>query len=289
MKLTPHQGQEEDDDPREQADNPGAQQPATEKGHQARQQGPQKGAENRAQHAAHDEYEQRGHAQDVIQGHGREPGEIRLRLGQGFALDEPAQSIHPGLDATGEIALLEARGDGFGDDPLGDGIRNRPLQAIAHLDAQGPVVLGHQQQHAVIHPLAPQLPGFRHPQAELLDGLGLGGGHQQHRQLRALGLLQLGQSGLQGLPGSSVQGASEIGNPALQDRHRHLSPGLSQPQDEAQGQPPEQSGGGQDEAIRQSGLRTGNKRRNEGLARTEGIIRSPRPGARLAIMRARKA
>ena len=78
-----------------------------------------------------------------------------------------------GGDAAGEIAALEFRRDVLVDDALGGDVGQRAFEAIADLDAQMPVVLGDDQQRAVVDLLAADLPGLRDPDRELLDGLGL--------------------------------------------------------------------------------------------------------------------
>ena len=55
---------------------------------------------------------------------------------------------------------------------LRGGIGQRAFQAVAHLDAQRAIVLGDQQQRAVVGLRAPELPGLGHADRVLLDGLG---------------------------------------------------------------------------------------------------------------------
>ena len=55
------------------------------------------------------------------------------------------------------------------------------------------VILGDQQERAVIHALAPELPGIDDADAELLDGFRLRGRHDQHHKLRALAGLEGGE------------------------------------------------------------------------------------------------
>ena len=71
-------------------------------------------------------------------------------------------------DAAAEIAGLEARRDGVGDDDLGQRVGQRAFQPVADLDAHPPLVRRDQQQHAVVLGLLAELPG-----AEQLVGVGL--------------------------------------------------------------------------------------------------------------------
>ncbi|MNY49210.1 hypothetical protein D3C86_1846080 [compost metagenome] len=86
-----------------------------------------------------------------------------LGRGQRLAADHADHALDAGIDAAIEIALLKARHDDFADDALGRGIVQRAFQAVAHLDAQAAIVLGHDQQGAVVDVPAPQLPLLDYP------------------------------------------------------------------------------------------------------------------------------
>ncbi|KAG0777174.1 hypothetical protein G6F22_012055 [Rhizopus arrhizus] len=77
---------------------------------------------------------------------------------QVFAIDQLDQHAGGVSDAASIVTTAEARHQVFLDDPVGDGIGNRALQAVTGLDAYPSVILGHHQQHAVIHALAADLP-----------------------------------------------------------------------------------------------------------------------------------
>src|ERR1700753_2873931 len=101
---------------------------------------------------------------------------ILLRLGrrQRFAVDHLDNSIDARPDAAGEINALEFRHDELVDDALAGDIGQRAFEPIADLDAKLVVVLGDQQDRAVIDPLAPDLPGIRAADRILFDGLRVG-------------------------------------------------------------------------------------------------------------------
>ena len=61
------------------------------------------------------------------------------------------------------------------DDAVGDRVRQRALQSVAHLDAHPAVVLGHDQVGAVVDALAAELPRVLDADAVLFDLLGLRG------------------------------------------------------------------------------------------------------------------
>ena len=114
------------------------------------------------------------------------------------------------------------RNDGLIDDAVGDGVRQRSLETGAHLDTHAPVILGDQQDDAVLDALAPELPCVGDPDAELLDFLGLGRGHDQHRDLAALLGLEGGELGLDAVDHAARQGSREVGDPRRERRHCDL-------------------------------------------------------------------
>ena len=77
------------------------------------------------------------------------------------------------------------------------GIVQHAFQTITHLYAQRAIILGDQQQRAVIHILAPELPCIDDADAVLFYGLWLRGRHDQHRKLRALLCLEFGKAGIE--------------------------------------------------------------------------------------------
>ena len=117
----------------------------------------------------------------------------RLRRRQLLAVDHPDHAVDAGGNAAGKIAGLEFRRDVLVDDALGGGVGERALEPVADLDAKVTIVLGNDQQRAVVDLLAPDLPGFGDPDRELLDGFLIGGRHDQHRDLAALPRLQIPQ------------------------------------------------------------------------------------------------
>ena len=149
--------------------------------------------ERRPQRAADNEHEdedERIERIDTVEQTGVLPMR-RLRLRQFLAVDDPDHPVDPGGNAAGEIAGLELRRDVLVDDALGGDVGQRAFEAIADLDAQAAVVLGDDEQRAVVDLLAADLPGFRDPQRILLDGLAVGRRHDQHRDLAAFSRLEI--------------------------------------------------------------------------------------------------
>lgn len=136
------------------------------------------------------------------------------------------QAVHAGLDSAIEIALAELRRDPLADDPSGLDVGDGPFQAVADLDAQGAVVLRHQQQDAVVDLLLAQLPFLEGTHRVLLDGIVAGGRDQQHRELRAALGFQGGELLLQVLALVAGKGRGEVGDPRRQRGYRwHIGPG----------------------------------------------------------------
>lgn len=147
---------------------------------------------------------------------------FRVLLG----IDQLHQAVHAGLDSAIEIALAELRRDPLADDPSGLDVGDGPFQAVADLDAQGAVVLRHQQQDAVVDLLLAQLPFLEGTHRVLLDGIVAGGRDQQHRELRAALGFQGGELLLQVLALVAGKGRGEVGDPRRQRGYRwHIGPG----------------------------------------------------------------
>ena len=154
---------------------------------------------------------------------------------QGLAVDHGDHLIDARFDAAVVVPQFEVRGYRLGNDAVGDGVGQRTLETIAHLDAHAPVVLGDDQVGPIVHPLAAQLPCVLDADAELLDVLGLRGGQHQHRDLTALLGLQVRELGLDSGDGLAGQCAREVGDPRSERRHGNLR--LTQTRREQQGQP----------------------------------------------------
>ena len=101
-------------------------------------------------------------------------------------------------------------------------VRDRTLESAPHFDPHLAVVLGDEEQHAVVYAFASELPRVRNADRVLLDLLRLRGRDQQYRDLGAFAALECGELLLQrcALPG--VERAGEIGDSRLERRHRNL-------------------------------------------------------------------
>src|SRR6478672_10866983 len=105
-----------------------------------------------------------------------EPARIRslLRRGQLLAVDHADDALDACGNPAGKIPAPESRRDHFIDDALRRDVVERAFEAVADLDAELAVVLGHDKQGAVVDLLAADLPSFRDPDRILLDGFGRG-------------------------------------------------------------------------------------------------------------------
>ncbi len=120
-----------------------------------------------------------------------------LGLGKRLALDDAQHAVHAGRDAAVVITAAERRHDDFVDDAIGGRIGQRTLEAVTHLDAHAAVLHRHQQQRAVVHAFAAELPRLGDAHRVLLDFFRLGGRHDEHRDLAALRLLERTQLGIE--------------------------------------------------------------------------------------------
>ncbi|MGY4598431.1 hypothetical protein ACVWXL_006177 [Bradyrhizobium sp. GM22.5] len=152
---------------------------------------PNKPPEHGAQDASDD---QRAEQQEVEKRLDVVPiAEIHAARGrrQRLAVDDADHAVDARRDAAGEIAAPEFRRDGFIDDAPRRDVGERALEAVTDLDAQMPVVLGHNEDGAVVDLLASDLPGLRDADRELLDGLRVRRRHDQDGDLAALAHLEV--------------------------------------------------------------------------------------------------
>ncbi len=153
----------------------------------------------------------------------------RLGLRQLLAIGDPHHLVDPGSNAAAEIAGLEFRCDVLVDDALGRDVGERAFEAVTDLDAQAAVVLGDDEQRAVVDLLAADLPGLRDAKRILLDGLAVGRRHDQHRDLAALSGLQVLQRLRQRGDVASRERAGLIDDASRQRRHRDERQGRTGP------------------------------------------------------------
>jgi len=148
-----------------------------------------------------------------------------LRRRQRLTLDELHHLFEAGVDPLIEIAFAEGGCDGFRDDAVGHRVGEHPLETVTHFDADAMIVLGDEQQRAIIdllaaHDAATELPLLDHADRVLRDVLRAGRRYHEYRELRALRRLEGGEllleSGL--LAGGKRPG--EVGNARGERRHR---------------------------------------------------------------------
>ncbi len=120
-----------------------------------------------------------------------------------------------------KITATELGHDVLVDDPVGDGVRERPFEAVTDFDPHLPVLQSDQEQRAVVDTLAAQLPRLRHPERVLLDRLRLGSGDDEHGDLAALRLFESAELGFERSDLVRRQRPGEVGDRRSQRRHRH--------------------------------------------------------------------
>src|SRR5262249_23500013 len=128
-------------------------------------------------HRADDDHEnQTEHDERQDQGDYRAPR--RRRIGAlrrallpflGVTAEHADDVVDAAADAAGDIVGAKARDDRVLDDELGDGVGERALEAVAHLDAHLALAWHHDQQHAVVGVLLPDSPAAAELDAEVLD------------------------------------------------------------------------------------------------------------------------
>ncbi len=140
----------------------------------------------------------------------------------------------PALIPGGELAFTKQRCDVLGDDPARRDVGQRPLEAVAHLDPHLLVVLGDEEQRAVVPALAADLPFLGDPDRIGLDRLGLRRRHDQHRELIGRAGLPVGELRFERLLLRGRQRLREIGDVSAQRRDRQQAVGAGFPRLSAQ-------------------------------------------------------
>ena len=179
--------------------------------------------QHRAQHAGHDDDDEDRHRIGEIDQIGSLPM-LGFRRRQLLSIDQADHPVDAGRDATGEIAGLEFRRDVLIDDAVGNDIAQHALEPVADLDAQMPVILGDDEQRAIVDLLAPDLPGLGNADRELLDGFLARGRHDQDRDLAALARFQILQPIIQRGDVGCRQRSGLVDDAPGERRHRDLGP-----------------------------------------------------------------
>ena len=91
------------------------------------------------------------------------------RRGQRLAVDDADDLFDTDRDAAIEVLALESRQDGLADDAFAGVVVERSLQAIAHLNAHRAIILGDDEDRAVIDSSAAELAFLCHAQRILFD------------------------------------------------------------------------------------------------------------------------
>ena len=102
-----------------------------------------------------------------------------------FAVDEAHHAVDAGIYALIEITVFQVRHDDVADDAFAGDVGQHAFETVADLNPQRAVILGDQEQGAIVHALAAELPLLGHAHRVLLYAFRLGGRHQQHGDLAA--------------------------------------------------------------------------------------------------------
>src|SRR5437667_1677207 len=210
--------------------NNGAYDPSGNSGpHDAAEQALEKRVHQNERDEQHDDRLEIDSAMNAVDDHAR-PGRK-----QTFSLDQLHQRAGPGSDAAVEITGAEVRRYHVAHDPLRDCVGDRALEAAPDLDAQLAIVLGDDEDDAVVDARAADFPRVGDADRVLLDGLGRSRRQHQHRDLAAFSALELAKSPLEILLLRSGERAGEIGHARLERRHRDLGAGGGEAREENAG------------------------------------------------------
>jgi hypothetical protein len=138
-----------------------------------------------------------------------------------LAAEDPLERAGHRDDAAGVVPGGEAGLDGRRQDAARDRVRDLVLQAVPDLEAHLPVVQEGEEDHAVVEPLAPDLPRLGAAHREVLERLALERGHEDRDHLVAGALLDGRQAGIGVGERRRSDHAGEVGEVAAR-RRRHL-------------------------------------------------------------------
>ena len=180
-------------------------------------------AEDRAQNGADDrDDDEQDHDQRLeIEPAGHPVRAFRLARRKGLAFrDDGDDPVDSGVDTGREPAVAERRRDLLADDPRRRDVGQHSLEPVADLDPDLPVVLGDDEQHAVVLPLAADLPLLRDTQRVGLDRFRLRGRHDEHHQLVRRAGFPVGELGFERRDLRRRQGLRLVGDVRRQRRDR---------------------------------------------------------------------
>ena len=123
---------------------------------------------------------------------GAHVGRLRLPFGR-IGGQRGDDVVDAAGDAAVEIPGLESRRDRVRNNDAGDGVGQRPFEAVADLDAHPPLLRRDQKESAVVLLRLAQFPGPEEPVCVGLDLLAAERRHGRHDELNAGLLLEIGQ------------------------------------------------------------------------------------------------
>lgn len=126
---------------------------------------------------------------------------------------------HPGNYPLIEVRLAKVRGNHLADDAAGGQIGEAPLETIADLNSQPPVIVRDQEQGTVVEAALTKPPGLEYLQGVLFKYRPFKGFYGKHGDLGAFLSLEIGEKAIQVLHGNSTEYSGVIVYPAPQWRN----------------------------------------------------------------------
>jgi hypothetical protein len=133
--------------------------------------------------------EQRDYARDRKYGHRRKESRSPLFAGgprplrEGLAFDHLQYCVQSSFDTSSEIAFAEPRHDDFLDDTVRDGVRQNAFKAVADFNAELSILLGDEEDRAVVESLLTDFPRFGDSNAEIFQRITFETWNSKYRDL----------------------------------------------------------------------------------------------------------
>jgi hypothetical protein len=104
-------------------------------------------------------------------------------LREGLAFDHLQYCVQSSFDTSSEIAFAEPRHDDFLDDTVRDGVRQNAFKAVADFNAELSILLGDEEDRAVVESLLADFPRFGDSNAEIFQRITFETWNSKYRDL----------------------------------------------------------------------------------------------------------
>src|SRR5262249_19010012 len=150
---------------------------------------------------------------------------LTARRGERRPLDDGCDAIEARLNAGPEVSLAEAWPDDVVQDLPGLGVGEARFEAVADLDPHTALLFRDDEEHAVIDPLAAELPCLEDADRVVLDRVAVEAVHGEDCDLGAGPALEVRELRLQALAALGFEEPGQVVHSGREKRHLLRGPG----------------------------------------------------------------